>query len=104
MNPPVREYTFNPLSANRGEVQTVGDAAFFSTLLDLRERLAADAPGVSEYRADLAGSHYSLGQLLAFAGDRAGAERSHRAALALQEKLAADAPGVPGYHVSLAGC
>jgi tetratricopeptide (TPR) repeat protein len=70
--------------------------------LALREKLAADAPAVPDYRQDLAASHHNLGVLLAGLGKRPEAEAQYLGALALYEKLAADAPAVPQYRRNLA--
>jgi tetratricopeptide (TPR) repeat protein len=65
-------------------------------------RLAADHPGVPEYRRGLAHSHLNLGDLLSglCRPDEAGA--AHRQALALYDRLAADHPGVLEYRRGLA--
>ena len=68
----------------------------------IQEKLAADFPAVPVYRSDLAGSHSSLGRLLAGVGKLAEAEEQYTKALAIQEKLAADFPVVPDYRRNLA--
>ena len=74
----------------------------YRAALTLQESLAAESPGVPDYRVKMANTHGNLGVLLSGGGDRAGAEAAYRAALAIQEKLAADNPRVPDYRYSLA--
>jgi serine/threonine protein kinase/tetratricopeptide (TPR) repeat protein len=65
-------------------------------------RLAADFPGVPEYRRELAMSHTNLGALLADLGQRPAAEQAYRRTLDLFEKLVADFPTVAEYRRGLA--
>ncbi len=65
-------------------------------------KLVAEFPAVPLYRNALAGSHNSLGTMLADLGKRADADLEQRKALAIQEKLAAEFPAVPAYRIGLA--
>jgi tetratricopeptide (TPR) repeat protein len=86
--------------------QTLGrpaDAeASFRAARALYDSLAAEHPGVMEYRQNLAKSRDNLGVLLRDLGRHAEAEAEFRLALAAQEKLNAERPGVPEYQRELA--
>jgi serine/threonine protein kinase/Flp pilus assembly protein TadD len=60
----------------------------------LFEQLAADFPGIPDYRADQAACTNSLGILLARTGQPRTAVDAFRRAVAIQEQLAADSPNV----------
>jgi len=66
------------------------------------ERLAADQPGVPDYREGLANSYTNLGTAQDVTGAPAEAIASYGKAIAHFERLAADQPGVPGYRDGLA--
>jgi serine/threonine protein kinase/Tfp pilus assembly protein PilF len=74
----------------------------------LFEQLAADFPGIADYREDLANCTNSLGILLARTGPPREAGDAFRRAVALQEQLAADYPtallyrGLAASHRNLA--
>ena len=92
-----------PSGNDRGRAPRPAEAeAALRAAIDVREKLAADSPAVTEYRQELADSCASLGDCLAAAGKRTEAEAAYRKALALREKLAADAPAVPVHRVDVA--
>jgi len=66
------------------------------------ERLAADQPGVPEYRNWLARSYGNLGLAQQATGATAEAIASYAKAVEQLERLAADQPGVPEYRDGLA--
>jgi tetratricopeptide (TPR) repeat protein len=66
------------------------------------EALVSEDAENSEYRANLAAGHNSLGILLAHRGRAAESETRYRRALKLYEGLAADFPQVPDYQRRLA--
>jgi tetratricopeptide (TPR) repeat protein len=70
---------------------------------DSIEKLAADSPGVPQYRRELATNHSNLGVLLHELGKRPEAEAAFRQALALRARLAADFPEVHEYRRGVAG-
>jgi serine/threonine protein kinase/tetratricopeptide (TPR) repeat protein len=76
--------------------------AGYEDAIRLFSKLAADFPAVPQYRQSLAGSHGSLGILLADLGKQPEAEAAFREALSVGEKLAADFPTVREYRQWLA--
>ena len=71
--------------------------------MEIREKLAADNPAVTEFRSRLALSHHDLGLLLTETGKPTEAEAEHRRALEIFGKLAADNPAVTDFRSGLAG-
>src|SRR5262245_27859139 len=75
---------------------------------DLLERLAADFPGVADYRRELVAARNNLGRLLADGGLPGPAEREYRRALGLAQELGGDAASpddrqrLAATHVNLA--
>jgi serine/threonine-protein kinase len=69
---------------------------------ELFARLAADFPGLPQYRREAARSANNLGNLLSDIGRPAEAEAAYREALDLQKQLAAEFPAVPEYRHELA--
>jgi serine/threonine protein kinase/tetratricopeptide (TPR) repeat protein len=65
-------------------------------------QLAADFPGVPQYRQDLGRSQNNLGILFRELGQPAEAEMAYRQALAIRDKLVADFPAAPQYWQDLA--
>ena len=68
----------------------------------IREKLADDNPAVTEFRSDLAQSHYNLGLLLWKTGRSSEAEAESQKALTIRQKLADDNPAVTDFRDSLA--
>jgi serine/threonine-protein kinase len=76
--------------------------AAYREALALRKQLAADFPGVANYRQELATSHNHLGILLQATGRLEEAEGAYRQALTLRKQLAADFPSRPDFRRDLA--
>jgi eukaryotic-like serine/threonine-protein kinase len=70
--------------------------------LDAFARLAAEHPGMPDYRWQLASTHTSLGVVLDEQGQREQAATEYRQALGVQEKMAAEFPDVAVYRQGLA--
>jgi tetratricopeptide (TPR) repeat protein len=87
------------------EPQLLADAdkAFQNALAEL-ETLAADFPGVPEYRTSLALTHQNYGFMLQRLGKETTAEKAYRRAMSLYEQLAADFPQVTQYRMDLVTC
>jgi tetratricopeptide (TPR) repeat protein len=62
------------------------------------EPLANEFPGESIYRAELAGSYYNVGTLLAAEGDRTAAAQHYQSASLIWDKLTQDFPQAPMYR------
>ena|SRR5437588_11701259 len=62
------------------------------------EQLAADFPGVTDYRGDLAMTQHSLDSLLRSTGRRQEAEATYHDALVLRQHLVAEFSKVPRYR------
>jgi tetratricopeptide (TPR) repeat protein len=76
--------------------------AEYRRALEILQKLAAENPAVTEFRSELAQSHYNLVHKLLAKGRAKEAESELRAALAIQEKLAGENPAVPEFRSSLA--
>jgi tetratricopeptide (TPR) repeat protein len=76
--------------------------AMFRQARELLGRLAAEYPGVGEYRHYLGESHNCLGLLLGGMGKRDEAETQYRAAIAVLRKLVGEHPGNPRHRHALA--
>jgi serine/threonine protein kinase/Flp pilus assembly protein TadD len=70
--------------------------------LELREKLVAECPAVTEYRQALAVSYCHLGDCFVNNSRLAEGEQAYRQGLKVQEKLAADFPNVPSFRGDLA--
>src|SRR5262249_37793571 len=75
--------------------------AAFRKALPIQKELADDFPQRPDLRAELAQTHYRLGQVL-LSRSQEGAKSAWRDALPILQKLVADCPTVPGYHNALA--
>jgi tetratricopeptide (TPR) repeat protein len=68
----------------------------------IRKKIAAEFPGVIEYRQELAWCHNDLGKLLVDLGKQLEGEEQYRKALAIKDRLATEFPAVPEYRLDLA--
>lgn len=90
-----------------GDIQQAqGDGAValqsYRTSLAIRQKLAAQDPGNSEWQRDLSVSFEKIGEIQQALGDGAAALQSYRADLAIAQKLAAQDPGNALWQVDLA--
>jgi serine/threonine-protein kinase len=74
----------------------------YEQVLETVGNLARDNPDVTEYQADLARGHNSLGRLYADTGKRGPSEEACHAAIAIWEALTRAHPDVPDYLNDLA--
>jgi eukaryotic-like serine/threonine-protein kinase len=86
-----------------GRLGRTAEAAAANRLaVDGYATLAAEFPGVPEYRNELGGSHNNLGLVLTGLGKRPEAEEQYRKALAIREKQVAEFPTVLEHRKNMA--
>ena len=75
--------------------------AEYRNALVIRQKLADGNPTVTEFRGNLAWSHYTIGNMLSKPGKTSEAEAEFRKPLTIRQKLADDNPAVTEFRDGL---